>query len=143
MSSLSLLCDFSLGREPPCTYYEVLDISPDEHDLQIIENAALRCSVRARVYQLTSEAECTLRLKEIAEALITLLDPVLRQEYDLVLGKPLRAAQSERRPPGRRGPAVLLRGKSAPVTWGEDTLVHLIGKCGTCDVRLVYRGSSR
>jgi hypothetical protein len=139
MSSLVRPCAFSLGRQPSRTHYEVLELSPNERDPKIIEEAALVCSERARAYQLTCEAECTLRLKEIAEAMITLLDPVRRREYDLGLGKPLSAAVSEPPPPARRAPAVLLRGKRAPVTWGEDTLVYLLGQRGTCDVKLVQR----
>jgi hypothetical protein len=80
-----------------------------------------------------------LRLNEIAQALITLLDPVRRREYDLSLGKPLSSALSDRLPPGRRDTPVLLRGKSAPPAPGEDTLVLVIGDGGTCEVKLVYR----
>lgn len=66
----------------------MLDISPDEQDPQVIEEAALRCSRHVRAYQLTREAESTLRLNEIARALNTLLDPVRRREYDLSLATP-------------------------------------------------------
>jgi hypothetical protein len=132
-------CASSADRQPSRTYYQVLDISPDEQDPKVIEEAALRCSGHVRAYQLTRESECTLRLNEIARALITLLDPVRRREYDLSLGKHLCPALSERRPPGRRDTPVSLRGKSAPPAPGEDALVLLIGAGGTCDVKLVYR----
>jgi hypothetical protein len=129
----------SADRQPSRTYYEVLDISPDEQDPKVIEEAALRCSGQVRAYQLTRESECIQRLNEIAQALITLLDPVRRREYDLGLAKPLSPALSERRPPGRRATPVLRRGKSAPPASGEDTLVLLISYGGTWDVKLVYR----
>jgi hypothetical protein len=117
----------------------VLDISPDERDPKVIEEAALCCSSHVRAYQLTRESECTQRLNEIARALITLLDPVRRREYDLGLGKPLNPPRSERRPPGGRDTLLLRRGKSAPPAPGADTLVLLISAGGTCDVKLVYR----
>jgi hypothetical protein len=126
-------------RQSSRTYYQVLDISPNEQDPKVIEEAALRCSGHVRTYQLTCESECTPRLKQIAEALITLLDPIRRREYDQGLGKPRSPALPERRPPGRRDTPLLLRGKSAPSAPGEDTLVLLIGDGGTCDVKLVYR----
>jgi hypothetical protein len=116
----------------------VLDISPGEQDPTVIEEAALRCSGHVRTYQLTRESECTLRLNEIAQVLITLLDPVRRREYDLGLGKPLSPALPERRPTCRPGAPALLQEKSAPSAPGEDTLGLLIGR-GTCDVKLVYR----
>ena len=102
-------------REPSRTYYQVLDISPDEQDPKVIEEAALRCSSHVRAYQLTRESECTLRLNEIARALITLLDPVRRREYDLGLGKPL-------------GPAAV----GAPATWLGETLLPC---CGASSLR--------
>jgi hypothetical protein len=71
----------------PLTYYQLLHISPDEHDPQVIEDAALRCSCDARAYQLTRESECTRCLNEIAQAMITLLDPVCRRDYDLSLSR--------------------------------------------------------
>src|SRR5271166_3882874 len=102
MSLLVRPCASTAGRQPSRTYYQVLDVSPDEQDPKVIEEAALRCSGHVRSYQLTRAAECTQRLNEIAQALITLLDPVRRREYDLSRGKPLSPALSERRPPGRR-----------------------------------------
>jgi hypothetical protein len=117
----------------------VLNISPDEQDPKAIEEAAVRCSSQVRAYQLTHESECTLRLNEIAQALITLLDPVQRREYDLGFNRPLSSAESEWRAPDKRAPPVWLRGKSARSTPGEDTLALLIEDGGNCDVKLVYR----
>jgi hypothetical protein len=132
-------CASTAGRQPSRTYYEVLDISPDEHDPKVIEEAALRCSDHLRAYQLTCESECTLRLNEIAQALITLLDPVRRREYDLGLGKPLSPAVLECEPPGRRDPPLILRGKSASPTRGEETRVLRMVDRRTCDVQLLHR----
>jgi hypothetical protein len=123
------LCASIPGRQQPRTYYQVLDISPDEHDPRVIEEAALGRSGQVRAYQLTRESECTLRLNEIAQALITLLDPVRRREYDRGLGKLPRPAAPERRPPPRR-----------TATLGEGTLVLRTGDVEACDVKLVYRG---
>jgi hypothetical protein len=146
------------------TYYKVLDISPDEQDPKVIEEAALRCHGHVRAYQLTREAECTVRLNEIAQALITLGDPVRRREYDLSLAKPCRPALSERRPPGEQDTPVLLQGKNAPPAPVQDnaraattrtriasnvpppradTSVLLIDDGGACDVKLVYRKCAR
>src|ERR1700685_4678096 len=97
MSLLVPACASSASQQPSRTYYQVLDISPDELDPKVIEEAALRCSNQARTYQLTRESECTLRLNEIAQAMITLLDPVCRQEYDRSLD---RTGGSEREQPG-------------------------------------------
>jgi hypothetical protein len=132
-------CASSADRQLSRTYYQVLDISPDEQDPKVIEEAALRCSGHVRAYQLTRESECTLRMNEIARALITLLDPVRRREYDLGLGKSLSTALSERRAPARRDTPALLQGKSAPPARAEDTLVLLMSEGETCDVKLEYR----
>jgi hypothetical protein len=138
MSLLDWPCASAAGGQASRTYYQVLDISLYEQDPKVIEEAALRCSSNVRTYQLTHESECTLRLNEIAQVLITLLDPVRRRDYDLGIAKPLSPALSERRPPGRRDTPVLPQGKSAASAPGEDTLGLLIdGR--TCDVKLVYR----
>lgn len=139
MSILVPLCAFIPGAQPSRTHYQVLGISPDERDPKMIEEAALRCSSQVRAYQLTCESECALRLNEIAQALITLLDPVCRREYDQGLSKPPSPAQSERWLFARRKAPVLPRGKEAPPTTEECTLVLHLGDEGTCDVKLVYR----
>jgi hypothetical protein len=123
-----------LGAREPCrTFYEVLEVSPTEQDPRVIEEAAVRCAGNVRIYQLTREPECTLRLSEIAEAMITLLDPVRRRQYDLGLG--LTEAPPDRGPPGTRvrlQPAGCNR-LSAP---GEVFLVLLISDGESCDVKL-------
>ena len=139
MSLLVRPCAAIPGRQPSRTYYQVLGISPDEHDPRVIEEAALTCSGHVRAYQLTCESECTLRLNEIAQALITLLDPVRRGEYDRGLDQPLSPVVSERRPSDRRDTPVLLRGTSVPPMPEEGTLLLLIGERGACDVKLMNR----
>jgi hypothetical protein len=133
----------SAGMQPGRTCYQVLDISPDEQDPKVIEEAAVRCSGRVRVYQLTREPACTLLLKEIAQALNTLLDPVRRREYDLGLSKPLSPAPSKHRSPGRRDTPDLHRTKSAGHTLGKGTMPLVVGEGRACDVQLVYRRRSR
>ena len=128
--------------QPSRTYYQVLDVSPDEQDPEVIEEAALGCSAHVRAYQLTCESECALRLNEIAPALITLLDPNRRREYDRSLGKPSRPVVLARRPPAGRDAPVLPRAKNAPRILEEGALVLLLGGGGACDVRLVYRRSA-
>lgn len=76
------------------TYYQLLDISPEEKDPEVIEQAALRCSSEARTFQITHESESTLRLNEIAQAMITLLDPARRRDYDRSIGRPSGEARS-------------------------------------------------
>ena len=139
MSFLVPPCASLVGERQPRTHYQVLGISRNEQDPRVIEEAALRCTGHLRAYQLTSESEVSLRLNEIAQALIVLLDPAQRREYDRGLDKPPRPAMSERWPPGRRDIPVLLRGPLAPPTPGEDTLMLLHGDGGTCDVTLVCR----
>jgi hypothetical protein len=145
-------CASSAGRQPVRTYYQVLNICPDEQDPKVIEEAALRCSAHVRTYQLTRESECTLRLNEIAQAMITLLDPVGRRDYDLSLAKPLGPAPSKGRPPVERDTPVSQQRKSALPAPGEDTLILLVVNHDgflfirdgeTCDVKLVYRRRAR
>jgi hypothetical protein len=119
------------GGQQPRTYYQVLGISPDEQDPRVIEEAALGCSGRVRCYQLTRELECTLQLNEIAQAMITLLDPVQRREYDLRLGKLPGQTVSQRPLPRQR--------TAAP---GEGALGLLASWGRTCDVKLVYQIAS-
>ena len=131
------------GCQPSRTYYQLLDISADEQDPRVIEEAALRNSAFVRAYQLTRESECTLRLNEIARALNTLLDPDRRREYDQGLGNGLGPALSERRPPDERDTPVVPQGKSAAPAPDKDSRVLPIGDEGTCDVKLVYRTCAR
>jgi hypothetical protein len=85
------------GGQGPPTHYVVLGISRDEQDPRIIEEAALGRAACVRAYQLTHGSECTQLLGQIALALITLLDPVKRREYDSGLGRVARHGESRRR----------------------------------------------
>src|SRR5262249_18373440 len=104
-----------------------------------IEEAALRCSSHVRTYQLTRESECALRLNEIAQALITLLDPVCRAEDDQGLDSPPSSTESERRPTARQEAPLSPPGKDAPSTSAEGPLTLHLGDGEACDVRLVCR----
>jgi hypothetical protein len=107
-----------IGGLEPRTHYMVLGISRDEQDRRVIEEAALGRAECVRAYQLTHGPECTRLLGQIAMALITLLDPVKRREYDRCLGGVARHAGSKR-------PRTPLPGEAAAST--------------PCDVHLVCR----
>jgi hypothetical protein len=116
------------------THYQLLGISTNERDPGVIEEAAVRLSGHVRAYQLTRAPECSRLLDAIAQALMTLLDPVQRAKYDQVLhNPPLPAVPSARR--ARR---------STPSPLGL-VLVPLTGDCKAarpCDVELVFRDPS-
>jgi hypothetical protein len=132
MLSLVPSCESPAGPQQPRTYYQLLGISPHEQDPRVIEEAALGRSGHVRTYQLTRELESVQRLNEIAQALITLLDPARRRDYDRILGEP-------------PGPTVLEHGVAPQrlTAVGEGTLELLIGDWGGCDVKLVYRECTR
>lgn len=134
-------------RLPPCAtlpldrlrtnYYQLLGISPNEPDARVIEEAALSCAARFRVYQLSHETECSLLLNQLAQALNTLLDPINRRAYDLDLERgpdpasefaPTRERRDEPVPSRQRPPTSREQG-SSPLVFGP-----LPG----CDVTLVY-----
>jgi WD40 repeat protein len=75
-----------LGIHPdhrPPTHYQLLGISPDEQDREVIEEAAIRQTAHVRTYQLGPHAaDCTRILNEIAQARTTLLNPAKRKDYD-------------------------------------------------------------
>ena len=73
------------GQRPP-THYQLLGISPDETDLEVIEEAAIRQMAHIRTYQIGPHAkECTQVLNEISQARTTLLNAVKRKDYDAQL----------------------------------------------------------
>lgn len=75
-----------LEQRPP-TYYQLLGISMDEQDPEVIEEAAIRQSAHVRIYQTGPHAEESARLLgEIARARSTLLKPEKRKKYDSGLG---------------------------------------------------------
>ena len=70
-------------EQQPCTFYQVLWISPQEKDRKVIEEAVIRQTTRVRIYQSGQYArECSNLLNHIAEAGMVLLDPVKRKKYD-------------------------------------------------------------
>jgi hypothetical protein len=73
------------GRRPP-THYQLLGITPEEKDRDVIEEAAIRQTSHLRTYQAGPHAaDCAKLLNEIAQAQLVLLDPVRRKEYDAEL----------------------------------------------------------
>jgi hypothetical protein len=76
------------GQRPP-THYQLLGISAEESDAEVIKEAALRQTAHVRVYQTGPHAElCTRLLNEIAQARAVLLHPQQRRDYDAGLAKP-------------------------------------------------------
>jgi len=70
-------------KHRPPTYYQLLGISPEETDSEVIEEATVRQTSHVRAYQIGPQAkECTRILNEIALARTTLLNPAKRKEYD-------------------------------------------------------------
>lgn len=69
-------------QRPP-THYQLLGISPDEQDLDVIEAAVLRQSSFVRNFQAGAHAEAATRiLNEIASARLCLVDRQKRAKYD-------------------------------------------------------------
>jgi hypothetical protein len=81
-----------LGIPPahrPPTHYQLLGIAPDEADLEVIKEAALRQTSHVRTYQTGPRTkECTQLLNEIAHARTTLLDAAARRAYDATFPRP-------------------------------------------------------
>jgi hypothetical protein len=121
--------------EPRCrTHYQLLGISANERNPGVIEEAAVRLSGQVRAYQLTCAPECSRLLDSIAQALVTLLDPVQRAQYDRGLGNPSAPVV----------PRARLAQPSAPATLGL-VLVPCTGDgraARPCDVEIVFRDPS-
>jgi hypothetical protein len=130
----------SCNSGQPCrSYYQVLEISPEERDPQVIEEAALRCSSRVRVYQVVRALECAKELNEIAQALNTLMDPALRREYDQSLAKPTDPIEAEPPPIAIPIPPALLRETRVASPSVGQPYQFRSEDAKSCDVRLVYR----
>jgi hypothetical protein len=72
-------------QRPP-THYQLLGITPDEQDIEVIEAAMLRQSSFVRNFQSGQYAEEAARvLNEIAAARLCLVDPRKRAKYDAEL----------------------------------------------------------
>jgi hypothetical protein len=75
------------GQRPP-THYQLLSISPDEHDREVINAAVVRQSAFVRNFQTGKYAsEATRLLGEIAAAKVCLFDTAKRAAYDAELRK--------------------------------------------------------
>jgi WD40 repeat protein len=117
-------------QRPP-THYQLLGVSPQERDPEVIEEAAIRQTTHVRAYQLGAQAdECTRILKEIATARLTLLNSAKRKEYDEQLGRagkvppapapaPAPEAHITARP-AQRIPAAAAAVAPGPVIGAED-----------------------
>jgi WD40 repeat protein len=81
-----------LGIPPdqrPPTFYQLLGVSPDEADPEVIREAALRQTSHVRLYQTGPyAAQCTAILNEIGQARSVLLHPEKRKQYDAGLPRP-------------------------------------------------------
>src|SRR5437763_2390949 len=83
-------------QRPP-TYYQLLGISPQETDADVINEAAVRQTTHVRTYQIgPNAADCTRILNEISQARTTLQSPSKRREYDASLASTTTAIQSKR-----------------------------------------------
>ncbi|MEX2118579.1 MAG: hypothetical protein WD847_03140 [Pirellulales bacterium] len=70
----------------PPTHYQLLGISPDENDREVINAAVVRQSAYVRNFQSGQYAEEAARiLNEIAAAQLCLINPARRAEYDAAL----------------------------------------------------------
>jgi hypothetical protein len=96
------------GQRPP-THYQLLGISPDERDTEVIDAAVLRQSAYVRNFQTGKySAEATRLLTEIAAAKLCLIDPAKRASYDAELranGPAPGGTASVASPPSERTPA--------------------------------------
>jgi hypothetical protein len=86
-------------QRPP-TYYQLLGVSPDEADPEVIQEAALRQTSHVRLYQTGPHAgPCAALLNEIGQARAVLLNPEKRKQYDARLARPAEQAPPPAPPP--------------------------------------------
>src|SRR6185369_14510066 len=77
--------------------FQMLSISPDEQDPEVIEEAAIRQTAHVRSYQIGPHgAMATRLLNEISQARTVLLNPTKRKDYEAKLTRsaPPKAAPS-------------------------------------------------
>jgi hypothetical protein len=123
------------GPRPP-THYQLLGIAPDEQDLEVIQEAAIRQTTHLRTYQSGPHTqECTRLLNAIAEARLVLCDPVKRKKYDASLEPQLPAksqSHTHSRPPSmqlaaleseRQPRTVRPRGGKPFPSWGYAAII--------------------
>ncbi len=100
------------GQRPP-SHYQLLGISPDERDREVINAAVVRQSAFVRNFQTGKyAAEATRLLGEIAAAKVCLLDDAKRAAYDAELKKREKPAPSASPSPAARPSHA--NGKSPP-----------------------------
>ncbi|MGF1580265.1 MAG: hypothetical protein ACFCD0_12960 [Gemmataceae bacterium] len=70
-------------KDRPVTFYRLLGIDPEEDDLEVVNEAAIRQTAHLRTYQNGPHSElCTKLLNHVALARETLLNPAKRKVYD-------------------------------------------------------------
>lgn len=110
------------GERPP-THYQLLGISPDERDAEVIDAAVLRQSAYVRNFQTGKySAEATRLLTEIAAAKLCLIDPAKRARYDAELranGPSAGGAASVASPPDRAAAPSPAPPKQGPLKQGS------------------------
>jgi hypothetical protein len=124
----------------PPTHYQLLGISADERDLEVIDAAVLRQSAYVRNFQTGKyAADATRILNEIAAAKLCMLDPAKRAAYDAELKRkgiypqpahetPVAPLAPEPRsqpsrgapPPARRAPVQAQSARAQPVAPNID-----------------------
>ncbi len=86
-------------QRPP-TYYQLLGVSPQERDADVIDEAALRQMAHVRAYQMGQHAALSQRiLNEISQARTVLLNPDKRKAYDDTLAGASARATAISKPP--------------------------------------------
>src|SRR3954463_4026214 len=82
-------------KHRPPTLYQLLGISAEETDPEVIDEAAIRQTTHVRAYQLGEYAtECVQLLNEIAQARSVLLNPAKRRKYDALIANRLAPTQN-------------------------------------------------
>lgn len=87
----------------PPTYYQLLGVTADETDAEVIDEAAVRQTAHVRNYQIGAHAaEATRILNEISQAKLTLINPAKRKAYDQQLAKAAAEQVTATAPPPTR-----------------------------------------
>lgn len=109
------------NQRPP-TYYQLLGISPEETDSEVITEAALRQTAHVRNYQSSPHAQqCAELLNEIGQAKSILLNAARRKEYDARLAQKKGAIPSGSR---TNIPTPVAR-PTAPAPWAGTPMANL------------------
>lgn len=126
----------------PPTHYQLLGISADERDLEVIDAAVLRQSAYVRNFQTGKYgADATRILNEIAAAKLCLLDPAKRAAYDAELKQqglypqpahetPVAPLAPEPKPKAARSAAQVARPQGVAPAIDLDALASRAGLAG-------------